>query len=316
LITARVLPALDGDRQGMLTAAFIALIGQSAPWLLGVLSVCAVVAMTAGGGAAVAAAGAIVTRDLYMRFFDPTADDRRQKRFSRVSMLILTVLSLLMATFARTSMTVLGDLALSFSVQLMPALLAVTWLPWLTRRGVVAGLVVGAVVAALTDSLGQTLSGGSLPWGQWPWTIHAAAWGLAANLVIAGIGSAVTETAEESAHRAKFHDFLREHALLSVRKSRLTALAWVATMVWVFFAIGPGIVIGNHIFGAPGAGYDKWDFGMPSIWVWQLLWWGLGVLLVWFLAYRMEMSTLPVKEVAPAADDLTAALDRARARAA
>jgi len=315
-VVARVLPALDGGRQGMLTASFIALIGQTAPWLLGLLTVCAVVAITAGSGASVAAAGAIVARDLYMPFFDPAAGDGRQKRFSRVSMLIITALALLMATFARRGMVVLGELALSFSVQLIPALLAVTWVSWFTRRGVLAGLVVGAIVAVLTDSLGQILTGGALPWGQWPWTIHAAAWGLAANLAIAIIASAMTQAQAETARRERFHAFLREHAPLSARKSRLTALAWVATMAWIFFAVGPGIVIGNHIFGAPGAGYAKWDFGMPSIWAWQLMWWGLGTLLVWFLAYRMEMSTLPVKEVAPLADGVTAALDRARARAA
>ena len=36
---------------------------------------------------------------------------------------------------------------------------------------------------------------------------------------------------------------------------------------------------------------------MPSIRVWRILWWALGVFMMWFLAYKMEMSTVPRKEV-------------------
>ena len=36
---------------------------------------------------------------------------------------------------------------------------------------------------------------------------------------------------------------------------------------------------------------------MPSIWTWQVVWWALGVVMMWFLAYKMEMSTIPSTEV-------------------
>ena len=72
----------------------------------------------------------------------------------------------------------------------------------------------------------------------------------------------------------------------------------------MFFGIGPGAVIGNDIFGAPDAGIDGWMFGMPSIWAWQILWWGLGVFMMWFLAYKMEMSTLPEREVEALIEDI------------
>jgi hypothetical protein len=62
--------------------------------------------------------------------------------------------------------------------------------------------------------------------------------------------------------------------------------------------VGPGVVLGNRLFGAPGAGYQAWIFGAPSIWAWQVLWWILGVGLVWFLAVKMEMSTMSRREAA------------------
>ena len=43
---------------------------------------------------------------------------------------------------------------------------------------------------------------------------------------------------------------------------------------------------------------------MPSIWAWQFLWWGLGVLLIWLLAYKMELATSTTKEVVSLTEDI------------
>ena len=63
-------------------------------------------------------------------------------------------------------------------------------------------------------------------------------------------------------------------------------------------------MIGNWIFGEPAAGRDGWTFGIPSIWAWQILFWLLGIALLWFLAYRMEMATVPAKDVEALVDDI------------
>ena len=63
-------------------------------------------------------------------------------------------------------------------------------------------------------------------------------------------------------------------------------------------------VIGNDIFGAPNAGVDGWTFGMPSIWAWQILFWLLGVGMMWFLAYKMEMSTIPDRDIEALVEDI------------
>ncbi|MDZ7804628.1 hypothetical protein [Thiohalophilus sp.] len=74
--------------------------------------------------------------------------------------------------------------------------------------------------------------------------------------------------------------FLREHATIPAAKKKLVPTAWIITLVWFFFGIGPGAVIGNTIFGNPNDP-STWLFGMPSIWFWQLLWWALGVFMMW-----------------------------------
>ena len=46
---------------------------------------------------------------------------------------------------------------------------------------------------------------------------------------------------------------------------------------------------GGNVFGNPHA--KTWIMGVPSLWAWQMMWWALGVLVLWFLAYRLQMST-------------------------
>ena len=77
----------------------------------------------------------------------------------------------------------------------------------------------------------------------------------------------------------------------------------IITIAWLFFGIGPGAVIGNDIFGSPND-ISTWTFGIPSIWAWHILFWILGVGMMWFLAYKMEMSTLPRKSVSALVDDI------------
>jgi Na+/proline symporter len=297
LAVARVIPDLSADRHGGLVPYYINTIGEAAPWLVGLLAVCGLAAMQATGAVHLMAAGAMLSRDIFRRYLRPDASDRGQVLFARISVLVLTGLALLMATFAQDAMVHLGGLALPLGFQLWPSLLAATWLPWITRQGAVFGLVAGIVAVILTEGVGQLLAGGSLPWGRWPWTIHSAGWGMFFNLLICIVASAMTQDQRERARRTEQHAFLRAHAGLPPAKQRARAFAGAVILVWMFFAVGPGAVVGNRIFGAPDAGYEGWDFGMPSIWAWQIIWWGLGVVMMWFLAYKMELSTPPARPI-------------------
>ncbi len=140
-------------------------------------------------------------------------------------------------------------------------------------------------------------------------TIHSAGWGMLFNLTTCLIVSAMTQDDAATQHRAKYHAFLKEHAGLGPDKAKLKPLAWIFVLGWMFFGIGPGAVIGNDIFGAPTVGDTgftaaDWTFGMPSIWAWQILFWILGVAMMWFLAYKMEMSTMPASEIEALVEDI------------
>jgi Na+/proline symporter len=282
-------------------------IADAAPWLVGLLAVCALAAMQSTGAAYMSTAGGMLTRDLYKRYLNPTADHSTQKLFGRMGVAFIVLSALTVATFSRDALVLLGGLAVAFGFQMWPSLAAVTWFPWITRQGATLGLFVGLLAVIFTETFGQTIAatvGVDLPWGRWPWTIHSAGWGMFFNLGVCLIVSAMTQSEADLSHRMKYHNFLREHASLPVSKKGLVKVAWIITLAWMFFGIGPGAVIGNTIFGAPAAGVEGWTFGIPSIWAWQILFWILGVGMMWFLAYKMEMSTLPTTEVEALVEDI------------
>jgi Na+/proline symporter len=298
LAVAHDLPNLDGGREVALVAYYLKSVGESAPWFAGILAVAAVAAVQATAALYSSATGTIFARDFYKHFLDPTANDQRQKLFGRIGVGLTLLAALILATYAPRAQAELGALALASGFQLLPAAAAICWLPWITRRAAVSGLIAGIVVVVFTDKLGLTLAafvGIELPWGIWPWMIHPAGWGIVCNIAICLIFSPLTRDRAEREHRMVFHAFLAEASTRAPKNRVLRSVAWAAALTWFFFAVGPGLVIGTDLFGAPNAGPAAWLFGIPSIWAWQIIWWALGVLLLWLLAYKLEMST-PLRE--------------------
>jgi len=291
LAIASLLPAISASQQSDLVVNYIRLIGESLPWLIGFLGVCAVAALQATAATFMSTTGSILTRDVYLRSINPNATDEQQIKIARVCTGLIFLAALLLASFSMEATLMMGGLAIACAFQLWPSLLGVTWFSWITQRGATAGLIVGLIAVVLTESLGQKITGGALPWGVWPWTIHSAVWGMFFNIVICLIISTTTKDSDRS-RREAFHGFYREYSHAKSRHDRWSKpVAGVMVMVWMFFAIGPGSLLGNIIFGQPNTGYESWIFGMPSIWAWQILWWLLGIGMIWFLANKMHMST-------------------------
>ncbi len=285
--------------QGNLVPQLIWLMGGTAPWLVGLLSVCALAAMQSTGAAYMSTAGGMLTRDLLKHYILPNASHGQQKFWGRVGVLVIVLSALVVATTATDALVLLGGLAVAYGFQMWVPLMSVCYFPWLTRQGVTVGLAAGIIAVTLTESIGSQF----MPWGRWPWTIHSAGWGMIFNLGLAVIISTATQKQSDMDHKMKFHNFLGEHATLPDSKKGLVPVAWILTLLWFFFGIGPGAVIGNTIFGNPNDA-TTWIFGMPSIWAWQLLFWAIGVFMMWFLAYKMEMSTVPEREVQALYEDI------------
>ena len=179
-------------------------------------------------------------------------------------------------------------------------MLGLVWFPWITRGAAISGIIIGIIIVILTETIGQQISGNRLPWGRWPLTIHSGVWGLIFNVFICfsvSAFSAITKMDKDRIHRQKFHDFLNDHMGLHPSRTKLRSFAYVIALIWLFFGVGPGQVLGNNFFGEPGAGYEAWILKIPSIWGYQLIWWFFGIGLIWFLASKMDLSTLPNRPI-------------------
>ena len=306
LALSNVLPASIAAKPDSLVPHYMNLVAEAAPWLVGILAICALAAMQSTGAAYMSTAGGILTRDIYKRYLNPASTHKMQKLAGRMGVGFIVVSALLVATYSRDALVLLGGLAVAFGFQMWTPLAAVCWFPWITRQGASYGLLAGIIGVIFTEKFGIGILAdmGLDFWGRWPWTIHSAGWGMLLNLTTCLIVSSQTQDEAQRAHRMKYHDVLKEHASLSPGKRGLVPVAWGITLAWMFFGIGPGAVIGNDIFGAPNAGVDGWTFGMPSIWAWQILFWMLGVGMMWFLAYKMEMSTIPETEIVALVEDI------------
>ncbi len=289
-------------KQGMIVPALINMLADTAPWAVGLLAVCALAAMQSTGAAYMSTAGGMLTRDLYKHFLNKDASHATQKLFGRIGVGIIVGSALIVATTSKDALVLLGGLAVAYGFQMWPALIGICYWPFLTRRGITVGLILGLIAVTCTETIG-TKWFGITSWGRWPWTLHSAGWGIIFNLGSAIIISAMTQDSESRSHRQKFHDYLSEHAGVPAEKKSMVPLAWIIVVVWFIFAQGPGAVLGNTIFGSP-TDSATWTFGMPSIWAWQAIWWALGVGMMWFLAYKMNMSTIPETEIEVLVEDI------------
>ena len=243
-----------------------------------------------------AAAGAqIVAIDVVARFMLPDIDGAGRRFAARIVLGLAFAAVALLATFAPLSAAVAGSVTLSLSAQLLPAFLGLCWVPWISRSGVVTGLIVGSLLVLFTEPAGLVAFEGlflDLPWGRWPLTVHSAAWGLAFNVAACLLVSMFTLGGEEGSHRQRLHDEFARNAPTDSGRPAARGAKWSLTLIWAFFALGPGAILGNDFFSHPVFSETEATLGVPSLWVWQILFWFVGVLLVWWLAYGGRLSVV------------------------
>ena len=280
----------------------INLIGEYSIIFFSILGICAISSVQATSSLYLTSS-AIVTRDILKRFFFRNMNNQEQIFSSRITLMVLFVVSLLLAARFGDEIFSLGSFSLAIACQMFVPLIAMCYISWLTAQGVSLGIVVGIIAVFFTESVGQIIFGDLIVWNKWPLTIHSSVWGLAFNIAAATAISFITQNTKETNHKFKFHDFINDHKTYALSRRSLKPSAWIITAAWIFFALGPGLIMGNELFGKP-INVESWSFGIPSIWVWNIVFWILGILLVWFLAIKMEMSTSPNKTIVSQVEDV------------
>ena len=271
-----------------LVPKIISLLSKSVPWLVGLLAVCALAAMQSTGAAYMSTFSAMVTRDIYAKYISPDATDKSQKFTGRLFVVLVTVAALIVAANSSQAIVMLGGLAVAYGFQMYPSLIGLCYYRGFTRKGVVAGLVVGLIAVTLTD---KTSGWFGVPWGAYPFTIHSAGWGILFNLITTVVVSLLTR---ESDLRKKIkqqkHDLLQAVSGMNQERKKKIRSAWVLTLIWFLVGFGPFATIGNSLFSDPNLPQLWAPLSLPSLWVWQLLFLAYGVFVMWYLAFYMGLS--------------------------
>ena len=246
---------LDSANDNNLVPQLINLLSDAAPWLVGLLAVCALAAMQSTGAAYMSTFSAMVTRDIYAKFISPNASDKNQKLSGRIFVIIVTGAALIVAANSSQAIVMLGGLAVAYGFQMYPALIGICYYKGFTQKGVVAGLVVGLIAVTLTD---RTSAWFGVPWGAYPLTIHSAGWGIFFNLIITFLVSHFSaETDAERNNKAKKHQLLQAVSGMNSARKKKIRLAWILTLIWFLVGFGPFATIGNTIFSDPNS---------PALW--------------------------------------------------
>ena len=129
-----------------------------------------------------------------------------------------------------------------------------------------------------------------------PLSMHCAFWGTFVGLTVALLCkfAGIKDEQKTNELQAELRNYLDD-----IDEPSETGKAWrrimkVATPVWYIFAIGPACILGNTAFSFAG---------FPPLWSWQIVWRIIGIVMMWALCFKAEMSTLSEDKIKRADTD-------------
>ncbi len=252
----------------------------------------AVLAVQLAVGVLVNAGTILITQEMILPYVLPGQAPEGQRKTARIGLAVAYAVVAFMASFTPLCSAILAGLALPLAVQMLPALLGLCFVRWISSSAVVTGLILGGLMVVFTEPSGLILIEGlfgNLPWGRWPLTVHSAAWGFMLNVAAVLLVSIFTKSGAERAHRDRLHDEFAATWPVDFGGSAARRAMWSLTLIWAFLALGPGAILGNTFFSQPIFTEGQAALGLPSLWVWQIFFWLIGVPLVWWIAYRSKL---------------------------
>lgn len=213
----------------------------------------------------------IVIRDIVLPLIERKSQGRagiseaKQIMYSRIIIILLLLATIAMVFWKAMYMYIalMGPLATSFGLQMIPVLLAMTRVARFTKAGVVSGLIVGMISVILTG----------LIWTN-PFTIHSAVWGIIPNLLVCTVVSRFTSPVPTERIQ-KFHGYLAEEERDRLPRSLLprTRLGWIIftlAIIYMFLHLGP---ISCLFYGY-------------SLWLWNIAMWIFAAIVILVAMYK------------------------------
>ncbi|MEW6258669.1 MAG: sodium:solute symporter family protein [Thermodesulfobacteriota bacterium] len=253
------------------------------PFMIGFVFMGAIAAIHSTAAPYINTGGSILLRDIYWRFIrKQEASDAEQIWVNRVLTTILTCAALYVGINSKAALVILGALATAFGFVMYVLLLGVVWGFKFPRVGAVLGVAAGMFAVYLTYAV----------WPN-PLSMHCAFWGTFVGLVVAYIckGIGIKDDPETIQRQAEIRQWLD-----SVDSPSESGKKWRSAMkfivpLWYFFAIGPACILGNSAFSFAG---------FPPLWSWQIFWWTVGIVMMWALTFKAELSTTNDEQLARA----------------
>jgi SSS family solute:Na+ symporter len=244
------------------------------PFVLGIVFLGAIAAIHSTAAPYINTGGSILLRDVYWRYIrGQKASHSEQIWMNRVLATVVTIAALAVGLTSHAALVILGALATAFGFVMYVYLMGVHWGFRFPSVGASLGVFAGMVAVFLTYYV----------WPN-PLSMHSAFWGVFAGLVVAyacrGLG--IKDTEETATRQNEVRTFLDDiDAPSPSGQSWRKVMVWVVP-IWYFFAIGPACIIGNKAFSFAG---------FPPLWSWQIVWWILGIIMMWALCFKAEMAT-------------------------
>lgn len=156
-VTSELFLSVENSEQVILhTARYGTEVGL--PLIAGLLLICAAVAIiTSTGNSFLMAPSTNMTRDIYQRFINPGADQKRVVRFQRLFLVLLGILAYLLLTQFRTILDMAFTAYTMVGAGLTPVLLAAFLWKRVTSAGGVASIATGMGVTILITIINSIL---------------------------------------------------------------------------------------------------------------------------------------------------------------
>lgn len=244
-------------------------------FLLGITFIGLIAAMHSTAAPYIGTAGSMLLRDIWwLKIRKKKGGHAEQIWVNRLFVTIITIIALTVGLNSQAALVILGALATAFGFVMYVPLLGTLWGFRWPSYGTVLGILAGLIAVFLTYKV----------WPN-PLTMHSAFWGTFTGLLVAYLcrGLGLKDTQETVDRQKEFRNWLDnvDEPSPSGRKWR-DAMKFVVP-AWYIFAIGPLCILGNYAFSFAG---------FPSVWSWQITWWILGIIMMWALAFKAEMSSI------------------------
>ncbi|RLC32436.1 MAG: sodium:solute symporter family protein, partial [Deltaproteobacteria bacterium] len=244
------------------------------PVMLGIVFMGAIAAIHSTAAPYIGTGGSILLRDVYWRYVKKQeASHSEQIWVNRLLATLLTILALVIGLTSKAALVILGALATAFGFVMYVLLMGVIWGFKFPSVGAMLGVLAGMISVFLTYKI----------WPN-PLSMHCAFWGTFTGLAVAYIckGIGIKDSEETIKRQNEVRAFLDDIDAPSETGRQWRSVMKIAVPVWYFFAIGPACILGNKAFSISG---------FTPLWSWQITWWILGIVMMWALCFKAEMST-------------------------